>query len=139
MGIRDCQRTCCQQQNHSFHVNFLLPFQDSMSVIGKTAGLGCVIATALVSGVVLLRKASISIADANSETPANTSPPRKLPVRWLIAPIVYGPTKLPRLPTELIRAIPAAAENPVKNSLGSAQKGAYRQFIPAATKHQSAT
>jgi len=24
MGIRDCHRTYCQQQNHSFHVNFLL-------------------------------------------------------------------------------------------------------------------
>ena len=31
--------------------------------------------------------ASISIAEMNNDTPANTSPPRKLPVRLLMAPI----------------------------------------------------
>jgi hypothetical protein len=36
---------------------------------------------------------------------------------------MYGPTKPPRLPTQFTNAMPAAAENPVKNSLGNAQKG----------------
>lgn len=49
------------------------------------------------------------MADVNKEIPANTNPPPKLPVRLLIAPIAYGPTKLPRFPTELMRAIPAYA------------------------------
>jgi predicted ABC-type ATPase len=40
-----------------------------------------------ISGAIFFRKARIRIADANRETPANTKPPRKLPVRWLIAPI----------------------------------------------------
>jgi hypothetical protein len=40
-----------------------------------------------ISGAILFRNARISIADANREIPANTKPPRKLPVRWLIAPI----------------------------------------------------
>ena len=40
---------------------------------------------------------------------------------------------------ELIRAIPAAAENPVKNSLGSDQKGPQRQLMEDATTDQSVT
>jgi hypothetical protein len=39
----------------------------------------------------------------------------------------------------LIKAIPAAAENPVKNSLGSDQKGPYRLKLPDTTRHKSAT
>src|SRR5258708_3392660 len=33
-----------------------------------------------------------------------------------MAPIIYGPTSWLRFPAELIRAMPAAAENPVRNS-----------------------
>jgi len=33
------------------------------------------------------------------------------------------PGKTPEISDELINAIPLAAENPVKNSLGNAQKG----------------
>jgi hypothetical protein len=72
---------------------------------------------------VLFCNASTSSADMNYEIPAKTSPPRKLPVILLIAPIAYGPTNPPRFPRELINAIPAAAENPAKNSLGSDKKG----------------
>ena len=36
-------------------------------------------------------------------------------------------------------AIPAAAENPVRNSFGSDQKGPHRLKIPDATRHQSVT
>jgi len=59
----------------------------SMSEVGIGAGLACAIATAPTPGAILLRNASISIADVNSETPVNTRPPRKLPVHSLIAPI----------------------------------------------------
>src|SRR6516162_9497705 len=82
---------------------------------------------------------SISVADRNSEIPARRNPPRKLRVRLLIAPADKGPTKPPRLPIELIRAIPAAAENPDKNSFGSDQKGPYKLKIPAPAKHSRKT
>jgi hypothetical protein len=36
---------------------------------------------------------------------------------------MYAPANWPRFPTELINAIPAAAENPVRDWLGNAQKG----------------
>jgi len=38
-------------------------------------------------------------------------------------PTMDGPKNPPRFPTELMNAIPLAADNPVKNSLGIAQKG----------------
>src|SRR5215831_807849 len=75
----------------------------------------------------------------NQATPAEMSPPRKLPVVLMMAPMAWVPTKPPRFPKQLIKAIPAAAEYPVKNSLGSAQKGPNRLKPPDATKHQSAT
>jgi hypothetical protein len=62
----------------------------------------------------------------NNGIPAKTSPPRKLPVLLLIAPIAEGPTNPPRFPIELIKAIPAAAENPAKNLLGNDKKGPNR-------------
>jgi hypothetical protein len=40
---------------------------------------------------------------------------------------------------ELMNAIPAAAENPVKNSPGSDQMGLHAHSIPDATRHQSVT
>ena len=64
-----------------------------------------------------------SVADTNKESPATARPPYKLPVLSLIAPIAYGPTNPPRLAMELIKAMPEAAEYPVRNSLGIAQKG----------------
>ena len=67
-----------------------------------------------------------SVADTKSETPAKVKPPYKLPVLWLIAPIAYGPAKPARFTTELIKAIPEAAEMPVRNSLGRDQKGAQK-------------
>jgi len=65
----------------------------------------------------------MSVADANKETPANASPPYKLPVFWLIQPIAYGPANPPRFATELTKAIPEAAANPVRKSAGSEYKG----------------
>ena len=62
----------------------------------------------------------------------------RFPVLIAIAPIMYGPTSPPRFPTELIKAMPAAAENPVRNSLGNAQKGPRELQTPAASKHKSA-
>jgi hypothetical protein len=79
------------------------------------------------------------MADVNIEMPTKTSPVLKLPVLSPIAPIAQGPTKPPRFPKQLIKAIPAAAEYPVKNSLGSAQNGPQKQKMPEATTHQSAT
>src|SRR5580704_3450656 len=52
---------------------------------------------------------------------------------------MYGPASPLRFPKQLIKAIPAAAENPVRNSLGSAQKGPHRLKTLDATRHQSVT
>src|SRR5215469_6369325 len=62
-------------------------FHGSRPAVGVTAGLTCVTATAPVSGAVLFLSAIRSIADTSQESPAKMSPPRKPPVRWLIAPI----------------------------------------------------
>lgn len=57
------------------------------------------------------RRASSSIADTNNEPPAKTSPPRKLPVLLLIAPIKWNtvftkPVRIARIPQLIIiRAI----------------------------------
>jgi len=75
----------------------------------------------------------------NQEMPAKTRPPWKLPVALLIAHIAYGPINPPRFPTELMKAIPAAAEKPAKNSFGKDQMGLQAHWIPDTTRHQSAT
>ena len=75
----------------------------------------------------------------NHEMPAKTRPPWKLPVALLIAPIAYGPIKPPRFPTELMKAIPAAAEKPIKNSFGRDQMGLQAHWIPDTTRHHRAT
>jgi hypothetical protein len=53
------------------------------------------------------------------------SPPAKLPVASFITPTYQGPKKPPRLPSELIHAIEAAAAVPVRNIGGMAQNGPY--------------
>jgi hypothetical protein len=56
-----------------------------------------------------------------------------------MTPTTYGPTKPPRLATEFIRPIPAAAANPARNSAGIAQKGLRKLYTPAASSDKSAT
>src|SRR5450755_3611713 len=48
-----------------------------------------------------------------------------------------GPTKPPRFPTELIKAMPAAAENPERNLPGIEKNGPKKLQIPMATNDQS--
>jgi hypothetical protein len=67
----------------------------------------------------LLGSSNMSVADANNETPATARPPYKLPVFWLIHPVAYGPANPPRFASELTKAIPEAAANPVRKSPGS--------------------
>jgi len=64
-----------------------------------------------------------SIAPTSMETPAKARPPYSVPVFCVMKPTMDGPKNPPRFPTELMNAIPLAAENPDKNSLGIAQKG----------------
>jgi hypothetical protein len=40
------------------------------------------------------------------------------------------------LATELIKAIPEAAANPVRNSLGSDQYGPYTLYMPSEARHK---
>src|SRR6185437_557142 len=68
-------------------------------------------------------KSKRSTADINSENPTRIRPMDIPPDRFVSTPIVNGPTKPPRFPIELMNAIPAAADNPDRNSLGSDQNG----------------
>src|SRR5215813_5686806 len=68
-------------------------------------------------------RSTASTAAKNRETPSKAKPPCRFPVFLLITPRAYGPTKPPRLPIELIKAMPEAAEIPERNWLGTDQKG----------------
>src|ERR1017187_3799900 len=46
------------------------------------------------------------------------------------------PTNPPKFPIEAIKAMPEAAENPVRNSLGSDQKGPKKLYVPIATNEK---
>src|ERR1700722_3538816 len=72
---------------------------------------------------------------SNAITPLNpsiaataSSQPRKLPVQLRTSPITYGPRKPPRLPNELIRAIPATAEVSLNSSVEVAQNGPNSEY-----------
>ena len=65
----------------------------------------------------------MSVTKTNKHAPVNAKPLYKLLVLWPIHPTAYGPTNPPRLTNVVISAIPEAAEDPVRNSLGKAQKG----------------
>ena len=75
------------------------------------------------SAIAFLGNSKTSVADTTKEIPATARPPYKLSVLSLIAPIAKGPTNPPRLPIEVINAMPEAAEYPVRNSQGIVQKG----------------
>ena len=57
----------------------------------------------------------------NKASPYN--PPAKLPVQSFIKPTYHGPKKPPRLPSELIQAMPAAKPAPARNIGGMAKNG----------------
>src|SRR3984893_9840636 len=57
----------------------------------------------------------------NKASPYN--PPAKLPVQSFIKPTYHGPKKPPRLPSELIQAMPTAKPAPVRNIGGMAKNG----------------
>jgi hypothetical protein len=64
-----------------------------------------------------------SAADTKHATPATARPLYKFPVLRLIMPTAYGPAKPPRFATDVINAMPDAAANPARNSLGDAKYG----------------
>jgi len=68
----------------------------------------------------LLGNKSVSAAHINKEMPTTAIPGYKLPVLSWMKPTANGPANPPRLAIEVIRAMPDAAENPVRNSPGSA-------------------
>jgi hypothetical protein len=92
---------------------------------------------AALSARAFIGSTNMSIADTSTETPAATKPPYVLPVLWLMKPKAYGPTNPPRIPTDVIRAMPEAAENPVRNSLANDQKGPWKLQMPIATNDHS--
>ena len=54
------------------------------------------------------------------------------------SPRMLGPSSPPRLPTELIRAMPPAAAAPLRNAVGSAQKIGSMLIMPAWARHRPA-
>src|SRR5262245_55235232 len=67
------------------------------------------------------------------------SPRRKSPDALCSHPIRYGPTKPPRLPTELMRPMPAAAASPRRNAVGSDQNGGVALYSPIAPIESAAS
>src|SRR3954451_5510580 len=79
------------------------------------------------------------MAEGTSSPATKSRPPVKLPVWSLIHPIAQGPTKPPRLPIELIVAMPTAAAEPDRNIVGIAQSGGLAALIPTLTRLRAAT
>ena len=79
------------------------------------------------------------MAERTSRPATKYSPPVKLPVWSLIQPISPGPTKPPRLPIELIVAMPAAAAEPDRNIVGMAHSGGLAALMPTLTSVSAAT
>lgn len=71
----------------------------------------------------LAGRRSTSTAETNNETPARAIPLWIPPVPLASAPMAIGPANPPKFPTELIKAMPEAAENPTRNSLGNEKNG----------------
>src|SRR6476659_8019858 len=53
--------------------------------------------------------------------------------------MIVGPTRPPRLPMELIVAMPAAAAEPERNMVGMAQSGGFAELMPMLTSVSAAT
>src|SRR6202022_1663999 len=75
----------------------------------------------------------VRMADSTSNPATKYNPPWKLPVRSLIQPIIAGPAKPPRLPIELMVAIPAAAADPDRNIVGMLHSGGFAELMPILT------
>src|SRR5215472_11281517 len=73
--------------------------------------------------VFLPGRSTASTAETNRESPSKAKPPCRFPVFLFITPRAHGPTKPPRFPIELIKAMPEAAEIPQRNWLGTDQNG----------------
>jgi hypothetical protein len=63
------------------------------------------------------------VADKKSATLATARLPEIPLVPLAATPMIDGPTKPPRFPTELMKAIPEAAEKPARNLLGIEKNG----------------
>src|SRR6476646_144652 len=84
-------------------------------------------------------RSNVRTAERTSKPDMKYSPPRKLPVVSLIQPMIAGPAKPPRLPIELIVAMPAAAADPDRNMVGIAQSGGFAELMPILTSVSAAT
>ena len=86
------------------------------------------------TGAVCARDNSrVRTAERTSRPATKYRPPTKLPVWSLIQPIMAGPTKPPRLPIELMVAMPAAAAGPDRNSVGMLHSGGFAEEMPILT------
>lgn len=89
--------------------------------------------------VTLFGSGNTNIAARNTGIAARATPIESFPERSVTTPTARGPTRPARFPTELISAMPPAAEYPDRNSLGSVQKGPRALQRPAATRHNRIT
>src|SRR5512133_3875449 len=74
----------------------------------------------------------VSAAHMNKETADYRHPCIQAARSIVIKPTAYGPTNPPSFAIEVIRAMPDAAENPVRNSPGKAKKTGNRLNVPNA-------
>src|SRR5215475_6083949 len=77
--------------------------------------------------------------ETNNNAARNSRPAAGWPLQLLTTPSMYGPTKPPRLPIELIAAMETAAVERVRNKPGNAQKGDLKAYSPASATEINAT
>src|SRR3984885_5675186 len=78
-------------------------------------------------------------ADTISVPPTRYSPRVKFPPAPFVEPTMYGPAKPPRVPSELISPIDAAAAVPAKKGVGRHQSGGFAALTPNAVSESPAT
>src|SRR5580693_10433685 len=74
-------------------------------------------------GLGMCRKSAQTIAATRHSKARPNRPPAKLPVASFMTPTYQAPKKPPRLPIELIQAMPPASAVPLRNIGGIAQNG----------------
>src|SRR5262245_47713341 len=83
--------------------------------------------------------ANVRTAPINGQTAKARRAREKLFVCFRTRPTRYGPRNPPRFPTELIRAIPAAAPAPLRTRDDIAQNGPRLPHMPTAASESAAS
>src|SRR4029077_7565476 len=84
-----------------------------------------------------MRRVKTTAAPSTAHPASRSSPTVKLPVRSFRYPIANGPAKPDKLPSELIAAMPAAADAPVRKLAGNGQNIGGTEETPICAKQSS--